>query len=258
MIVKNEQEIEILREGGRRLARILELVVNEVKPGVRTDELDKFVLERIKENGDEPSLLGYHPPFAKRPYPSTICISVNDEVVHGIPSENPVVLKEGDIVGFDLVMKHKDLHTDSALTVPVGEIDDVAKKLIVATKGALEAGIAKTRKGNRIGDIGHAVETCARKYGFSVVEELCGHGVGRSVHEDPQIPNFGNSGEGETLEVGMVLALEPMLNEGKYQVKLDPDGYTFRTRDGKRSAHFEHTVLIGEDGPEVLTKRKEG
>ena len=241
-IITNEKEIASLKEGGRRLARILRLVSEKVAPGVRTDELNLFVEKLIKENGDTPSLLGYHPSFAKRAYPSSVCVSVNDEVVHGIPSENPVILKDGDIVSFDLVITHNGLVTDSAITIPVGNIDERARKLISATRGALDAGIAQCVVGKHIGDIGYAIETHAEKTGFSVVDVLCGHSIGRQIHEDPQVPNFGDKGKGEELVSGLVLALEPMLNEGSKEVKLDSDGYTYRTRDGKRSAQH-HRVL---------------
>lgn len=254
MIAKTNEEIEILREGGKRLARILAAISAHVRPGVRTDELDTLARKLIEEGGDTPSLLGYHPSFAARPYPSTMCISVNDEVVHGIPSENPIELKEGDIVGFDLVMQHKGLHTDMAVTVPVGEVDETAQKLIAVTREALARGILAARAGNHIGDIAHAIESYAHEHGFSVVEDLGGHGVGRAVHEEPHVPNFGRPGTGPELISGMVLALEPMLNEGTKEVTLDDDGYTFRTADGKRSTHFEHTILITEGDAEIITK----
>ena len=254
-IITDPREIAQLREGGRRLAHILYLIEEAVSPGVRTDTLDQLAHQLIKKNGDTPSLLGYRPPFATRPYPSTMCISVNDEIVHGVPSEHPIELKEGDIVGFDLVIGHNGLLTDSAITVPVGVVDKTARRLIEGTERALMAGISSARAGFKMGDIGHAIETVGQQYGFSVVEELCGHGVGRSVHEEPEVPNFGMPGKGVTLVPGMVLALEPMLNEGTKDIKLDNDGYTIRTKDGKRSAHFEHTILITEGDPEILTKR---
>lgn len=254
MIVTSQKEKDILKEGGRRLARILQLVREATKPGVSTDELDALARRLIEENGDTPSLLGYHPPFAARPYPSTMCISVNDEVVHGIPSENPIILKEGDIVGFDLVMQHKGLHTDSAITVPVGEVDETARKLIATAEEALARGISAARAGGRMGDIGYAIEQCAEEQGFSAVDELGGHAVGDKVHGEPFVPNFGTPGTGPELVEGMVLALEPIVNEGSRDVLLDPDGYTFRTRDGKRSAHFEHTILITKNGAEILTQ----
>ncbi|HEY4502456.1 MAG TPA: type I methionyl aminopeptidase [Candidatus Paceibacterota bacterium] len=254
-IITNPQEVAELRAGGQRLAHILHVVEQAVIPGIRTDELNELAFKLVKEGGDTPSLLGYQPPFAKRPYPSVMCVSVNDEVVHGIPSENPIVLKAGDIVGFDLVIGHQGLLTDAAITVPVGEIDDTAKGLIKATRESLMAGISVAHGGARMGDIGYAIEECARRHGFSIVEELCGHAVGRAVHEEPEVPNFGSPGTGPELVPGMVLALEPMLNEGTKDVVLDSDGYTIRTKDGKRSAHFEHTILITEGDAEILTKR---
>ncbi len=253
-IITDNREIEILREGGRRLACLLRLLKEEVHPGVRTDTLNSLVERLIRESGDKPSFLGYHPQFAARAYPSAICISVNDEVVHGIPSENPIELQEGDIVGLDLGVTHKGLITDSAITVPVGKVDKKINKLLETTLESLNAGIKAAQVGNHIGDIGNAIEKCARKGGFSVVEVLCGHGVGRNVHEDPEIPNFGKKGTGEKIVSGLVIALEPMLNEGTNDVILDDDGYTIRTEDGKLSAHFEHTILVTPNGPEILTK----
>lgn len=253
-VITDQKEIESLREGGRRLARVLRMVGSEVSPGVKTDTLNSLAERLIREAGDEPSFLRYLPPFAQRAFPSAICISVNDEVVHGIPSENPIELKKGDIIGLDLGVTHNGLITDSAITVPVGKINKKTQKLIETTRDSLLAGIEVARVGNHIGDIGHAIETCARKGGFSVVEVLCGHGVGRRVHEDPEIPNFGKRGKGEKIVSGLVIALEPMLNMGSKDVVLDDDGYTFRTKDGKLSAHFEHTILVTPDGPEILTK----
>ena len=181
-------------------------------------------------------------------------MSLNDEVVHGIPNENPAILKEGDIVSLDMCLTHKGLITDSALTVPVGKIDSIAQKLINVTKESLYVGI-KSAKGNKnTGDIGYAVERVAKANGFSVVEDLCGHGVGYSVHEDPYIPNYGERGRGDKLKPGMVIAIEPMFNEGKKDIYLDKDGYTYKTRDGSRSAHFEHTIVITSGDPEILTQ----
>jgi len=253
-LFNDKGEIELLREGGRRLARILRLVGEMARKGARTDELNMLAEKLIRENGDTPSLLGYLPPFANRRYPSSICISVNDVVVHGIPTEKPITLLEGDIVGLDLVVTHGGFITDAAITVPVGQVDATAERLISSTREALYKGIEAARPRNHIGDIGYAIETYATERGFSVVEELCGHGVGRRVHEDLQIPNFGKPGDGEEIVSGMVLALEPMLNEGSKDVTLDKDGYTFRTKDGKRSAHFEHTILVTDNGPEIMTK----
>ncbi len=253
-VITDNKEIEVLREGGRRLAHILRVLKGEVRPGIRTDTLNSLAEQLIQEFGDKPSFLGYHPRFASRAYPSAICISVNDEVVHGIPNENPIELQEGDIIGLDLGVTHKGLITDSAITVPVGKVDKKIHKLLETTRESLNAGIKAACVGNHIGDIGNAIEGCAHKGGFNVVEVLCGHGVGRNVHEDPEIPNFGKKGAGEKIVPGLVIALEPMLNEGTKNVILDDDGYTIRTEDGKLSAHFEHTILVTPGGPEVLTK----
>ncbi len=249
-----QKEIEILREGGRRLATILNNVSKKAVAGVKVSELNEYAEKLILEGGDKPAFLHYQPSGASFPYPASLCVSTNDEIVHGISSDNGRVLKEGDVVGLDLGLNHKGFFTDTAMTIGVGKIDGKAKKLIEVTKQALELGIEETRAGNRIGDIGFAISQVAKPSGFGVVDDLGGHGVGRKVHDEPFIPNVGKKGKGEKLEVGMVLALEPMLNEGTKNIVLDKDGYTFRTADGKRSAHFEHTVLITESGPEILTK----
>jgi len=252
--IKTKEEIVILRECGRNLAYILQQVGRAVKPGVSTNELNDLVNKLANKFGDSPSTLNYRPKGAKRAYPASICVSVNDEIVHGIPNENPKTLRDGDIVSLDMCLTHKGLVTDSAITVAVGKIDTVSNKLIKVTEEALYAGI-KAAKGNRsTGDIGFAVERVAKANGFSVVEELCGHGVGYDVHEDPYIPNYGEKGRGEKLKTGMVIAIEPMLNEGLKDIFIDKDGYTFKTKDGSRSAHFEHTILITSSEPEILTK----
>ena len=252
--IKTKEEIEILREGGKNLAYILQEVAKAVKPGVSTSELNDLANKLAKEKGDIPSTLNYKPRGAKRPYPASICVSINDEVVHGIPNENTKILKEGDIVSLDMCLTHYGLITDSAITVPVGKIDSISKKLIEVTKEALYAGI-KAAKGNKhTGDIGYAVERVAKANGFTVVEDLCGHGVGYSVHEDPYVPNYGERGKGDSLKPGMIIAIEPMLNVGGKDVFVDKDGYTFKTSDESRSAHFEHTIVITSGEPEILTK----
>ena len=259
IIIKTKEEIEILREGGKRLATVLHKVKEKVLPGVSTKELDVYAEKLIREMGDEPAFLNYRPAGAKTPFPSSLCVSVNDEVVHGIPSSNRV-LKEGDIVSLDLGLKHKGLFTDMAMTVGVGEISANSKKLLETTKRALSVGIDAAQGGNTIGDIGYAIERFVRSrkdknknMQYGIVEVLSGHGVGRAIHEDPYIPNFGKRGKGEKLIPGMVVALEPMLNNGTKNVTIDEDGYTIRTADGKKSAHFEHTILITEGEPEILT-----
>ena len=251
--VKTPEEIKILREGGRRLAGILHKVAQHAVSGVSTLELDTCARTLAIEGGDTPSFLGYRPHGAKRLYPASLCVSINDEVVHGIPNESPKILKEGDIVSLDMGLIHRKLITDCAITIGVGVIDAEAIKLLEITKKALSKGIGAIKAGHTTGDIGYAVERCIKPYGYGIVRELAGHGVGYEIHEDPYIPNFGKKGEGETLRAGMVIAIEPMINEGTEKVLLDKDGYTFRTKDGKRSAHFEHTVAITEKGAVILT-----
>ena len=253
IIIKTPEEIEILREGGKRLAAVLSKVKEKVKPGISTWELDKYTEKLIKDMGDYPATLNYLPEGASYPYPASLCISVNNEVVHGIPKKDKI-LQEGDIVSLDLVLKHKNLFTDMAVTVPVGEVSASSLKLMKVTEDALKVGINAAQGGNRIGDIGHAIESFVRPHRYGVVEILSGHGVGRAIHEDPYVPNFGKANTGAKLMPGMVIAIEPMLNNGTKNVVLDNDEWTFRTADGKKSAHFEHTILITEGEPEILTK----
>ena len=224
-----------------------------VKPGVTTEELDALAEKLMRETGDEPAFLHYTPEGMSHAYPGTLCVSVNDEIVHGIKSNR--VLLEGDIISIDTGVNHKGLFTDSALTVAVGKTDSIAQKLINATEGALRVGIEASRAGNTIGDIGYAIEKYVKEQGFVVVEELGGHGVGYCQHEEPHISNYGTRGQGMKLKPGMVIALEPIVNEGTRYIKLMPDHYTYVTRDHKRSAHFEHTILITDGAAEVLTKR---
>ena len=252
IIIKTPQEIEILREGGKHLATVLHKVKDKVAPGISTFELDKYAEKLIREYGDEPAFLNYQPDGADKPFPATLCTSVNEEIVHGIPNKNKI-LKEGDIISIDLGLKHKGLFTDMALTVPVGEISNGSKKLLKITEQALMVGINAITPGCRVGDIGHAIESFVRPHRYGIVEVLAGHGVGRAIHEDPYIPNFGEKGKGAKLVPGMVVAIEPMLNNGTKNVDLENDGYTYTTADGKKSAHFEHTVLITESGAEILT-----
>ncbi|MBP9748057.1 MAG: type I methionyl aminopeptidase [Candidatus Pacebacteria bacterium] len=254
IIIKTKEEIEILREGGKRLATVLNKVRDIVAPGVSTKDLDMYAEKLIREMGDEPAFLNYRPAGARTPFPASLCVSVNDEIVHGIPKKNHI-LKEGDIVSIDLGVKHKGLFTDMAMTVPVGVIAPNVAKLLDDTEQALLAGINAAVGGASIGDIGHAIESFVRAKGnYGIVEELAGHGVGRAIHEDPYIPNFGKAGRGEKLVPGMVVALEPMLNLGTKKVTIDDDDWTFRTADKKKSAHFEHTILITEGEAEILTK----
>lgn len=251
--IKSEKEIETLREGGHRHAEILREVAKHVVPGVSTKHLDEIAHKLILKGGDIPAFLNYTPEGISYPYPASLCVSVNDEVVHGIPNEE-VVLQDGDIVSLDLGLKHEGLITDGAITVPCGKISKEAKELIKITKKALDLAIKAAKPGNTTGDIGYAVESFVKPLGYGIVRILSGHGVGYEVHEDPYVPNYGKSGTGEKLVPGMVLAIEPMVNLGTDEVCVTDDEYTYITEDGKLSAHFEHTIVITKKGAEVLTK----
>lgn len=253
MTLKNAREIEILREGGKRHAEILRALANMVKPGITTLDLEEEARRLIAEGGDKPAFLDYQPAGARRAFPAALCVSVNEEIVHGIPNENPRTLNEGDIVTIDLGLIHNGLITDAALTVPVGQIDEESARLLKFTKLALEKGLEAAQLGNTIGDIGFAIEKVAERSGFELAQNLAGHGVGYEVHEEPFVPNFGEPHRGARLVPGMVLAVEPMLCVGTGENKTKSDGWTIVTRDGKRSAHFEHTIAITEKGPIILT-----
>src|SRR3989344_1538469 len=251
--LKTTEEIEILKEGGRRHAEILSTLVSKVLPGISVLSLEEEALRLIRERGDEPAFLGYKPQGTRRKFPAALCVSINDEIVHGIPNEEEKILREGDIVSFDLGLLHRGLITDTAVTVPVGSIDRQSKKLIEVTRMALKRGIEAAQVGKSIGDIGAAISKFVQPTGFSLADDLVGHGVGYSVHEDPFVPNFGVKGRGEKLVPGLVLAIEPMVNVGSSAIKVLSDGYTIKTRDGSRSAHFEHTIAITKKGNIVLT-----
>ncbi len=251
VIIKTKEEIGILREGGKRLASILTKVAERVAPGISTYELDKYAYELIIAGGDQPAFLDYKPEGQSKAYPASLCTSVNSEIVHSIPGKNKI-LKEGDIVSLDLGLNHKGLFTDHAITVGVGKINKASQELLYDTAEALLVGIEQAKGGNTVGDIGYAIEQfVGKKYG--IVRELSGHGVGKKIHEDPYIPNYGKRGKGQKLIPGMVVAIEPMLNIGKPDIITTSDGYTIKTADGSRSAHFEHTVLITENEAEILT-----
>jgi len=252
--LKTKDDIKILREGGKRHAEIMRFLVAKVAPGMSTKELDDYAAALIKEGGDSAAFLHYKPYGAKRPYPASLCVSINDEIVHGIPNENDRKLKEGDIVSLDLGLVHKGLITDMAVTVSVGKIDNESAQLLKITEAALYKGIDAARGNKKTGDIGAAIELFVKPYGYGIVEELSGHGVGYAVHEDPYVPNYGEAGKGDVLKPDAVIAIEPMLNLGTKDIVLDKDGYTYRTKDGKRSAHFEHTILITKSDAEILTK----
>lgn len=235
-----------MREAGRVSARALRLVGEAVTPGISTAELDAIAEEAIRSEGAAPAFLGYHG------YPKTLCTSVNSQVVHGIPAET-VVLRDGDVLSVDVGAICSGYYGDNAKTFPVGRISPLAERLLDATERSLSAGIEACRAGNRLFDIGSAVQRVAEGAGFSVVREYVGHGIGRSMHEDPNVPNYGVAETGPRLEVGMVFAIEPMVNAGSADVESMPDGWTVVTKDGALSAHFEHTVAITESGPLVLT-----
>ncbi|MEA2701678.1 MAG: methionyl aminopeptidase [Candidatus Parcubacteria bacterium] len=240
-------------EAGKRLAEVLVRLEKAVAPGKTTGELDALAEELIRAGGDTPAFKGYTPEGAAYPFPAALCISVNDEVVHGIPGGR--VLTEGDIVSLDLGLVHKGFVMDAAVTVPVGNVDAASSALMEATRAALDRAIEAARPGNRIGDISYATGKAFQGTEFSVVKVLGGHGVGRNVHEEPYVANDGHPGTGPEIVSGMVLALEPIANAGKAGVLIDNDGYTYRTRDGSRSAHFEHSILIEEEGTTILTGR---
>jgi methionyl aminopeptidase len=245
IIIKNRNEIDTMRRAGEIVAAAIEAARLMVKPGVTTEELDHIAAREIDGRGAQPSFLGY------RGFPATICTSVNQEIVHGIPG--PKKLREGDLVKLDVGAIVDGFHADSAVTIPVGEPAPEALKLIETTERALWAGLAEAQVGRRLGDIGAAVQTVAEGAGFSVVREYVGHGVGRSLHEEPPVPNYGHSGKGYKLTEGLVIAIEPMVNVGGYATRLLDDGWTVVTEDGSLSAHFEHTVAVTPDGPWVLT-----
>ncbi len=250
--IKKKEDIDVLREGGKILSKIMKETISFIKPGVSTYDIDKLVFDLIKKNKGTPSFLNYRPASDYSPFPGSACVSVNDEIVHGIPNKNRI-LKEGDIVSVDIGLKYKGCFTDHAVTVGVGKIKQEDKLLLEATKEALSLAIKSARGGAHIGDIGFAIESFVNNR-YGIVRELAGHGVGYKVHEDPYVPNYGKPGSGEKLVPGMVIDIEPMICMGQRYIKSDDDGWTIRTKDRKNSAHFEHTILITEKGPEVLTK----
>ena len=252
MIIKNKEELEILTEGGGKLAFVLAQVLTAVAPLVSTKTLDLLAERLIKVSGGTPSFKGYRIVAGDTPYPASLCTSVNDEIVHAIPGDR--VLKNGDIIGLDIGMEYQGLFTDMAVTVGVGEIDEKKKKLIAVTKKALEIGVRAIKPGGHVGDIGEEIQRYIEKNGFGVVKELVGHGVGRAVHEDPEGPNWGKRGTGPELCEGMVLALEPMVTAGSPKTTLAKDGWTWKTKDHSLTAHFEHTILVTSKGAKVLTK----
>lgn len=244
--VKTPAEITAMRAGGKILAQILQELVGRVKPEISTKELADYAAQRLAQLGAEPVTLGY---FG---FPDVLCVSVNDEVVHGIPKADHI-LKDGDIVSLDFVVKYKGMITDAAVTTTVGQASPQIQRFINITKQSLEAGIQAINSGSRVGDISYAVEKTLKKAGYGVVEDLVGHGVGHEMHEEPNIPNYGSKNSGPLLKPGMTIAIEPMATLGTHKVYCDSDGWTIKTQDGSLAAHFEHTILITEDGAEILT-----
>jgi methionyl aminopeptidase len=245
IIIKSPREIEQLKKSNAIVAEIFQKLKKAIVPGITTKELDQIAEEMILSRGAIPAFKGY------RGFPATLCISINEEVVHGIPGQRR--LKEGDIVSLDLGAILNGYFGDAAITLPVGELDLVAKRLLEVTEKALYIGIDQVKVGNRLFDISYAIQTWVESHGFSVVRDFVGHGIGKDLHEEPQIPNFGSPHQGPRLEKGMVFALEPMVNEGTYGVRILSDGWTVVTADGKRSAHFEHSIVITDGGAEVLS-----
>jgi methionyl aminopeptidase len=243
--IKSEREIACMRLAGKIVAKVLLVLVDTVRPGLKTKELDVIAEREIRRLGGIPSFKGY------RGYPASVCVSVNDEIVHGIPGER--VLQDGDIVSLDLGAIYQGYQGDAARTVGIGVISPEAQALIKATEGALESGIKMARNNNRLGDISSAVQKYAEARGFSVVRDYTGHGIGRQMHEDPLIPNFGSPGTGIVLKKGMALAIEPMLNAGDYRTRISSNQWTVSTADGSLSAHFENTIVVTDNEPEITT-----
>ncbi|MBP7217216.1 MAG: type I methionyl aminopeptidase [Candidatus Omnitrophica bacterium] len=243
--LKSEKDLEMLRISGCILAKVIEKLKKEIRLGVRTQDIDKLAEEFVRQENAEPAFLGY------KGYPATICASINNEIVHGIPSNR--ALKNGDLFSLDVGLRYQGYYSDAAITVGIGTIDAQAKKLIEVTKTSLEKGIKQARAGRHLSDISSAVQRHVEASGFSVVRQFVGHGIGKALHEEPEIPNFGRAHEGPVLKTGMVLAIEPMVNAGTWEAEVLDNGWTAVTKDGSLSAHFEHTVAITHNGPEILT-----
>jgi methionyl aminopeptidase len=247
--IKSTKDIEIMRQAGAIVAETLSILKETAEAGMSTMDLDILAEKTIRKSGATPAFKGY------RGFPSTLCASINSEVVHGIPSKKRI-LNEGDILSIDMGCIVDGFYGDSAMTIPIGEISAEAKKLLAVTEESLYKGIDQLKPDNRLGDVGHAVQKCAEDAGYTVVREFVGHGIGRALHEDPPVPNYGEPGTGLRLRPGMVLAIEPMVNVGTAEVHVLEDQWTAVTADGKLSAHFEHTIVVTEDGPDILTPRK--
>lgn len=254
MIIRSDEQKSMLREGGKRLSDIREELARFAAPGVRTDEIDSYAHQLMVEQGDTPAFLHYQPQGAPRPFPASTCISINEVIVHGIPTENPKTLKEGDVVSIDLGLVHNGLITDTTETVILGDAEERVHELVSTVRRALDIAIESVHAGVRTGTISAAIEQMIRSRGFGAPSEFGGHGVGMSVHEDPLVPNVGVPGTGAALVEGMVIAIEPIATLGNEQVVFDSDGYTARTKDGSPAAQVEHTVLVTKTGCEILTR----
>ncbi|MDH7605525.1 MAG: type I methionyl aminopeptidase [Melioribacter sp.] len=250
ILIKTKKEIDYIRESCRIVAEVLQLMKRYAKPGITTLELDKIAEDYILSNNARAAFKGYSQ-SGSFDYPSSICSSIDDEVVHGIPGNR--VLKEGEILSIDVGVEKNNYYGDAAISIAIGKMSEEKKKLMDVTEKSLYLGIEQAVAGNRIGDIGNAIQTYVESFGFSVVRDLCGHGVGKHLHEDPQIPNYGKRGTGALIKNGMTLAIEPMINMGSYKVFVDEDGWTVKTMDGLPSAHFEHTIAVIDGKPEILT-----
>ena len=248
IVLKSAREIGIMRRAGHILSDVIDLLHASVKPGMSTLEVDEEVESFIRDHGASPAFKGY------RGFPATVCISINDEVVHGIPSAHRR-MKDGDIVGFDLGCIVEGYYADCAVTLPLGEVPPRVQELLDVTRESLEKAIVECRSGRRLSDVSHAVQRHVEPHGFGIVRTFVGHGIGRALHEEPQVPNFGDPGRGPQLKPGMVLAIEPMVTLGGHDVRILEDGWTAVTQDGSLAAHFEHTIAITETGPEVLTRK---
>jgi len=245
IVLKTAEQIEVMARAGRVVGRTLDMVGTVIRPGMTTGQLDRLIEDFIRAEGAIPAFKGY------QGFPASACISIDDEVVHGIPGKR--VIEEGVIVSVDIGAIVDDYYGDSARTFGIGEVSEEKRRLMEWTLKALHAGIDKARKGNRLGAVSAAIQQVAESQGYGVVRQLVGHGIGRAMHEEPQVPNFGSPADGPVLEAGMVIAIEPMINMGTYEVRTLPDGWTVVTADGRPSAHFEHTVAVGPDGPRILT-----
>jgi methionyl aminopeptidase len=253
IIIKTMEEIKKIRESSRIVAEVLETLREFVRPGITTWALNKKAEEVIKKRKARAAFKGYKPSFGSKPYPAALCVSINEEIIHGIPSRKRVI-KEGDVVSMDVGVCYEGYFGDAATTVGVGDIGDKRRRLLAVTEEALYRGIGEARAGNRVGDVSHAVQLCVESEGFSVVKDFVGHGVGKKIHEDPPIPNFGRPNQGPVLKEGMTIAIEPMVAEGNGDVCIREDGWTAVTADNSCAAHFEHTVVVLPQGAEILTQ----